>query len=101
MEIIAAIGAGVVAGLQTHPFDPDFRKKSLELQKTAVEALLQAVARPRRGLGAGSSPCSPSAWLAEAEFSHQFDDSTSLGPRMQRDPFGNMFFVNDDGMSPG
>src|SRR5262249_30783648 len=42
MEIIAAIGAEVSKGLQTHPMDADFRKKSLELQKTAVDALLAA-----------------------------------------------------------
>ncbi len=52
MEIIAAIGAAVSKGLQTHPMDADFRKKSLELQKTAVEALLAAAPGTGRRLAA-------------------------------------------------
>ena len=40
------------------------------------------------------------SWLKEAEFSHKFDFSTSLGPRMQYDPFGNMYYSNYDPMSP-
>ena len=45
MEIIAAIGSASSQGLQNHAFDGDFRLKSLELQKLAVEALLQKAPR--------------------------------------------------------
>jgi hypothetical protein len=97
MEIIAAIGGASSRGIQTHPMDADSRKKALELQKTAVEALLKA--SPERAKGWSESlGLLASAWLAEAEFSRQFDDSTSLGPMMRRDRFGNVYWVNDDGM---
>ena len=48
------------------------------------------------------------AWLKEAEFSHKFDFSTSLGPRMQYDPFRqHVLFqlrpdvARDDDAAPG
>ena len=99
MELIAAIGGATAQGLQTHPFDPDYRTKSIELQKMAVDALLQKA--PERGKQwASSLGLLAEAWLKEAEFSHKFDFSTSLGPRMQFDPFGNMYYSNWDQMSP-
>ena len=99
MEIIAAIGAATAQGLQTHAFDPDFRTKSLELQKLAVDALLRTA--PQRGKEwASSLALLAEGWLKEAEFSHKFDFSTSLGPRMQYDPFGNIYYSNYDQMSP-
>ncbi|MEA2631947.1 MAG: hypothetical protein QOE66_2166, partial [Chloroflexota bacterium] len=102
MEILAAIGASASRGLQSHPFDPVFRQKSLELQKTAVEALLKAA--PERAAEWGESlTLLAGAWRAEAEFSEQHDQSTSLGPRMQRDSFGNFYYTSNrfmPGMSP-
>jgi hypothetical protein len=99
MEIIAAIGAAAAQGLQTHPFDSDYRTKSIELQKMAVDALLRTA--PQRGKEwASSLGLLAEGWLKEAEFSHKFDYSTSLGPRMQFDPFGNMYYSNYDQMSP-
>ncbi len=92
-EILAAIGTATASGLASQPFDPDGRARLLELQKTAVDSLLQAA--PSRAkdwqyeleLLAG-------AWLAEAEFSHQYDTSTSLGPQLQRDVYGNYFYYD-------
>ncbi|WP_435015405.1 hypothetical protein TA3x_002943 [Tundrisphaera sp. TA3] len=91
MEIIAAIGGSASRGLQAQPFDPDARQRFLELQKTAVEALLATPSgdNPR---WTGSLALLAGAWLAEAEFSRQYDQSTSLGPRMQRDIYGNFFY---------
>ena len=94
-EILAVIGTATSQGLQTHPRDTSFRKKSLELQKTAVEALLKA-SPERAGEWAETLELLARGWLAEAEFSQMFDSSTSLGPRMQRDPFGNVFFSTDN-----
>jgi hypothetical protein len=94
MEIIAAIGAGSSKGLGSMPFDPDFRQRSLELQKTAVDALLTA-APDQASSWAPSLALLASAWLAEAEFSHLYDTSTSRGPRMQRDIYGNFYYYND------
>jgi hypothetical protein len=99
MEIIAAIGGATAAGLQTHAFDPDYRTKSLELQKLAVDALLRT-APQRAKEWRPSLALLAEGWLKEAEFSHKFDMSTSLGPRMQFDPFGNIYYSNWDQMSP-
>ena len=99
MEIIAAIGSAAARGLQNHMFDGDFRLKSLELQKLAVEALLQKAP----GLGhdwAGSLALLAESWLNEAEFSYHYDFSTSLGPRMQFDPYGNVYYSNYDPFTP-
>src|SRR5205823_3948668 len=92
-EVLAAIGAAASRGLVARAMDPDARQKTLELQKTAVEALLDAAP--------GQSPewrrvltLLAGAWLTEAEFTHRHDQSTSLGPRLQRDPFGNIYYVN-------
>ena len=40
------------------------------------------------------------AWLREAEFSYHYDFSTSLGPRMYYDPYGNSYYSNYDPFSP-
>jgi len=99
MEIIAAIGSATAQGMQTHAFDTDYRTKSIELQKLAVDALLRT--SPQRGKEWGNSlALLADCWLKEAEFSHKFDFSTSLGPRMQYDPFGNIYYSNYDQMSP-
>ena len=100
MEIIAAIGAASSQGIQSHAQDADFRKKSLELQKTAVDALLKASPELASGWGTTLSLLA-SAWMGEADFSQQFDDSTSLGPSMRRDQFGNFYYNNNDGNMNG
>ncbi len=99
MDILATLGALVSQGLQTQPMNLDYRLKQLQLQKTAVEALLKAA--PERAtewqeqltLLAGN-------WLKEADYSRQFDRSSGMGPRIRRDPFGNIFYVNDDDPMP-
>ena len=91
MEIIAAIGKTAGQGLQSRPMDTDGRLKALELQKNAVEALLDA-APDRVDDWSEQLKLLAMAWLAEAEHSRQFDTSSSLGPRMMRDPFGNYYY---------
>ncbi len=98
MEIIANIGAASAQGLQTHAFDNDFRLKSLTLQKLAVEALLRKA--PQLGKNWGHTlALLAESWLREAEFSYYYDYSTSLGPRMYYDNFGNVFYNNYDPFS--
>ncbi|MEJ7590443.1 MAG: hypothetical protein WKF77_02770, partial [Planctomycetaceae bacterium] len=64
---------------------------TLKLQQTAVEALLTHS-------GDSASEWSPALhllavnWLREATYSSVHDISTSRGPRMQRDEFGNYFW---------
>jgi hypothetical protein len=99
MAVLAAIGSLASQGLQTHPMNADFRLKSLKLQKTAVEALLKAA--PQRAEEWRSTlRLLGGNWLREAEFSYQYGRSTSLGPRMYRDPFGNIYYINDDDFGP-
>ncbi len=99
MDILATIGAGIAKGFTTSPREPDLRLKSMQLQKTAVAALLKAA--PQRAadwrktltLLAGN-------WLREAEFSHQHDRSAGLGPGLRRDPYGNFFYMDEDEPMP-
>jgi hypothetical protein len=95
MEILAAVGGLVSQGLQSRPMNPDERLKELQLQKTAVDALLKA-APGRAEKWRSTLALLAGAWLHEADYSRQYDHSTGLGPHMRRDPFGNLFFVNDD-----
>lgn len=90
-EILSAIGSATSSGLTSQPHDPDGRLKLLELQKTAVLALLKA-APDRASAWKHELELLASAWLSEAEFSHQYDTSTSLGPQLQRDAYGNYYY---------
>src|SRR5262249_22785338 len=66
--------------------------KTLELQKTALEALLRAA--PKRAQAWRETVALLAAvWLREAEFTYQFAPSSS--PFMRRDVFGNIFFTRD------
>ncbi len=93
MEIIATVGALASKGLQSKPTDSAFRLKGLQLQNTAVEALLTAAPelgtkwRESLNLLAGN-------WLREAQVSHKYDTSTSIGPSIRRDSYGNIFYMN-------
>ena len=93
MEILATIGTTSAQGIPMHAFDSDFRLKSLGLQKLAVEALLRKA--PQLGKDwAKTVALLANSWLHEAEFSYHYDYSTSLGPRMYYDNFGNVFYNN-------
>lgn len=99
MEIIAAIGAESSQGLLTHGYDTDYRLKSLELQKLAVQTLL-AKSPEKSDAWRGSLTLLAETWLKEADYSRRFDTSSSLGPRMQFDPFGNIYYSNGMGETP-
>ncbi len=99
MDILATMGAGISRGLTTHPRDTALRLKTLELQKTAVAALLKAAPK-RADAWRDSLTVLASAWLREAEFSLQYDRSLSLNARMHRDRFGNFFYSNDEEPMP-
>ncbi|MBX3462207.1 MAG: hypothetical protein KF830_03475 [Planctomycetes bacterium] len=92
MEIVATIGGQVAKGFQEKPQDTDYRAKVLQLQKTAVDALLRVAPRlaeqwrPTLGLLA-------SAWIAEAAYSVQNSQSDTMGPVMERDEYGNIFWT--------
>ena len=94
MDIVAAIGSASARGIQHHPRDAAFRLKGLELQKTAVEALL-AAAPDRATEWRASLGLLAANWLSEAIYSYQFDQSTSRGPQIQRDSYGNIYYIGN------
>jgi hypothetical protein len=99
MDILATIGAGVSRGLTSHPREPDLRLKALQLQKTAVAALLKA-APQRADKWRSALTLLAGNWLREAEFSHQHDRSAGLGPGLRRDVYGNFFYMDEDEPMP-
>lgn len=99
MDILATIGALSSQGLQLQPMSPDQRLKGLQLQKTATEALLKA-APERATTWKPTLTLLANGWLKEADFSRQFDRSAGLGPRVRRDFYGNMYFVDDESPMP-
>ncbi len=97
-EVLAAIGSAASTGLQTTPHDADRRIKLLELQTTAAKALLAAAPERADEWSAELSLLAVN-WLREAGVTYQFDDSTSLGPRIQRDMYGNIFYYDYSSMN--
>jgi hypothetical protein len=93
MEILATIGAATSTKLAAEPMNSERRLKLLELQSTATKALLAAAPQLadqwKRELEVLAD-----AWLREALFTYQNDDSTSLGPRQERDVYGNFFYYD-------
>lgn len=93
MEILATIGAATSTKLAAEPMNGERRLKLLELQSTATKALLAAAPQLadqwKRELEVLAD-----AWLREAQFTYQNDESTSLGPRMERDFYGNYFYYD-------
>lgn len=93
MEILGAIGTSASQALAAQPQDVDKRFKLLQLQTTAADTLLRVA--PERALEwRDQLEVLASNWLKEALVTYQLDDSTSLGPRMQRDTYGNIFYFD-------
>lgn len=95
MDILATLGTMVAQGIQSNPHNTDVRDKGLQLQKTAVDALLKA-APARADDWRGTLTLLAANWLKEAEYSRQYDRSTGYGARMRRDYYGNFYFMNPD-----
>lgn len=95
MGILAALGTMVAQGIQTNPQNTALRLQGLQLQKTAVDALLKAAPK-RADEWQATLTLLAANWLKEAEYSRQFDQSTGLGARMRRDIYGNFYFLNPD-----
>ncbi|HVS09059.1 MAG TPA: hypothetical protein VMS76_04225, partial [Planctomycetota bacterium] len=100
MDILAAIGAASSTALQSQPLDADKRFKLLELQTTAAKALLEA-APERASEWKSQLELLAANWLREALVTYQLDESSSLGPRMQRDPYGNFFYWSGGNVRQG
>ena len=93
MEIIATIGSQVAMGFQNKGSDIAYRASGLELQKTAVEALLRVAPRLAEQWKPTLAVLA-SSWVQEAAHSNLFSKTTSSGSYMQRDMYGNIFYRN-------
>lgn len=98
MELLATIGSGVSTGLVKLASNPQQRERGLELQHTAVNALLRA-APERAEEWAETLNLLACNWLTEAEHSRKYDTTTSRRPMMQRDIYGNYFYTSSSGYS--
>ena len=95
-EILVAIGRGVAqALLSEEASDPDARLKRLELQKKAVEILLESAPNQADQWG-DTLDLLAAGWLREAEFSRRFDRTRGAAAPMKRDRFGNFYYSDDD-----
>ncbi len=92
MEILSSIGTQ--AAQARRQVDSELRRKKIELQTRAVQALLEAA--PQRTAEWGQ-PLTLLAinWMKEARYSQERDTSTRRGPSTQYDPFGNIYYMND------
>ena len=93
MEIIATIGGQVATGFQKKGNDAAYRASGLELQKTAVEALLRVAPRLAEQWKPTLAVLA-SSWVQEAAHSNMFSKTTAFGSNMQRDMYGNIFYRN-------
>ncbi len=91
MEILASIGTSASLALAAKPMDEEYRTRLLELQTTSAKALLAAAPELADSWSRELTMLAHN-WLREAQVTYQFDKATSLGPRMQRDNYGNFFY---------
>jgi hypothetical protein len=91
MEIVSRIGSSASTALSMQPWDAEGRRALLELQTTAANALI-ASAPERAREWRGELQLLASNWLAEANVTYTYDQSTSFGPRRMRDRWGNTYW---------
>lgn len=98
MEILAAIGAASARSMREQMNDPDGRVAVLQLQQTAVKALLNAA--PEKAASWQTTLHLMAAnWLREASYSCRYDTSSQRGAYMSRDMYGNYFWANSSSSS--
>lgn len=96
MEVLGAIGADASKSLKDHARSAEVRQQRLKLQNDAVNALLDVSEEQAKNW---KHPLELLAlnWLREAQISYSDDNSTQIGPQMQRDMYGNIFYFNANG----
>jgi hypothetical protein len=94
-RILSGIGRAAAVGMARNAAAPDARVSALRMQQTAVDAILQHAKdsiddwKPALHLMLVN-------WLREARYSAMNDASTMRGPQMQRDAYGNYFWMAED-----
>jgi len=91
MEIIAGIGGASAESMKLQLNRPSERVATLKLQQTAVNALLAEAPDKAESWG-GMLHLLAANWLREATYSRKYDSTTSRGPTMTRDMYGNYFY---------
>ncbi|MBI5362800.1 MAG: hypothetical protein HZA53_06445 [Planctomycetes bacterium] len=100
MEILSAIGSSASMALAAQPTQADARLEWLKLQTTATKALLRA-APERAESWKRTLSLLASNWLKEAQFTYQFDTSTGMRSRVQRDRYGNTYYWDPEMWNQG
>ncbi|MCA9061856.1 MAG: hypothetical protein KDA96_02325 [Planctomycetaceae bacterium] len=93
-RILNGIGGTAARGMFEQLMDADTRVRTLKLQQTAVEALLREAPEQAKEWSSVLHLMAVN-WLREAVYSSQFDTTSSRGPVMQRDEFGNLFWTSE------
>ena len=93
-EILMAIGSATSGNLASHPQDSDYRKNGLELQKTAVNALL-AVGENQIAQWDEPLTVAALAWLKEAQVTRDLDQGANARG-WRRDRYGNYFMFDSE-----
>ncbi|MFT5151938.1 MAG: hypothetical protein ACI841_001925, partial [Planctomycetota bacterium] len=94
MEILRVIGSASSKGLVDQARLQDVRFKGLKLQTTATNALI-ASSPELADEWTETLNLLATNWLKEAAHSYKYDTSTSRGPDLQRDFYGNYFYYDN------
>lgn len=101
IEIISAIGTDTAKSMRQSPNNTSVRLKKLQIQNEAVTIMLETVGDDASQWKDTLNLLSLS-WLREAVVSYEDDSSTGLTPGMQRDMYGNIFYMDSPrGMQRG
>ncbi|MEM6672153.1 MAG: hypothetical protein AAF726_04880 [Planctomycetota bacterium] len=93
MEVLATIGAEASTGMVQRASQPTERLADLLLMNEAVGALLE-IAPERAEEWQASLTLLADTWLREAQHSYKHSEQSSLGPMAERDPFGNIYWID-------
>lgn len=94
IEILSAIGTDTAKSMTQFPRAPSSRLKKLQIQNDAVNALLESAGDQAESWKETLNLLSLS-WLREAVVCYTDDNSSTLNPNMQRDLYGNIFYLNN------
>lgn len=93
MELLGAIGADTSKSLKINARSPGTRLERLKLQNDAVNALFKTSPEQAK-VWSQLLELLAMNWLREANISYTDDSSTAIGPSMQRDIYGNIFYFD-------
>jgi hypothetical protein len=93
VALLSSLGESANSNMRTSIRVSEPRLQNLKMLKTAVDALL-TVAPERADQWRESLTTLAAAWLAEAKLTKMFDRSSA--PRIQRDVYGNVYYLSEE-----